>query len=220
MRPKKGLTLRVRGIDFGAYSSVRSLNPNFARDSALAKISIEIDAGPDHEAAFRRAVATLVSVCPALTRHTCSVGGRGAFLEGTGNLADDFAHLLEHLIVELSARLSPLPRVSGATCGRRSPANHYDIFVECERAPAGEFAIRLACWALVRAARDRVAVPDLHAVLRAFRAAERQRELLRSPDDLRRAARLSPQEARRIIDLLVTYRAGEELPQRVVPSPR
>ena len=202
MRRGSGPSVTIRSIVFGPHPGARWLNPWFARESPLVKLSIDVSAGSDADASFRRAVSVLVRRCPSLRRHVCAGADGGSFLEGTGNPTDDLAHLLEHLIIDLGARLTSLDTMSGVTCGHLAPPNRYDIFVECDHQRNAEFVTRLAVWAMDRAVAGRSDMPSLYAALRGFTRVEERPNLLRDVTAFRRAARLPVTEAGPILRLV------------------
>lgn len=206
MRRESGLTITIRGFEVGRHPGARGLNPNFARTSPLAKLIVEIGAGADPRKAFRRAVSALVQNCTSLPRHICLGRDGGHFLDGSENACDDLAHLLEHLVIDLGARLSSLERVSGVTCGLRAPANRYHIYVECDERRAGEFITRLAAWALERSTDGRTPIPRLYGVVRAYALAEKRPALLADPEALGRAARLARDQAGQVLRLVRRFR--------------
>ncbi len=209
MRRESGTVVKVRGIELGRHRSARALNPNFARATPLIKLIVEISGGADPRRAFRRAVTTLVKICPDLSRHSCIGRDGTSFLVGSENACDDLAHLLEHVVIDLGARLTSLDRVSGVTCGLRYPANRYHIFVECDEKRSGEFAIRLAAWALERSTNGRASIPSLYAVARAYAHVERRPILLEDGAALARSARLPPAEAGAIVRLVRKFRPSD-----------
>lgn len=203
-----GPRITIHRIEFGRHSRARRLNPHFGRDSTLVKLSVEVAAGPEPDRAFRRAVGTLVRLCPSLARHRCFGPDGRSFLEGASNAEDSLAHLLEHLVIDLGARLTSLEQLSGVTCAWRSPPNRYDIFVECEGRRAWEFVARLAVWAIARSAQDGGSVPSLYGAVRAFSAVESRPGLLKDVEALRRAARLGDGQAGEILRLVRRFRPG------------
>ncbi len=202
MRRGGGPSVTIRSIVFGPHPNARWLNPWFARESPLVKLSVDVSGGADADAAFRRAVSVLVRHCPSLKRHVCAGADGGSFLEGTGNPTDDLAHLLEHLIIDLGARLTSLDTMSGVTCGHLAPPNRYDIFVECDHQRNAEFVTRLAVWAIDRAAAGRSDMPSLYSALRAFKRVEERPNLLRDVSALGRAARLPATQAAPVLRLV------------------
>jgi hypothetical protein len=147
-----------------------------------------------------------VKACPDLPRHSC-VGPDGRhFLEGSQNPCDDLAHLFEHVVIDLGARISSLDRVSGVTCGLRYPPNRYHVFVECDGPRAGEFIARLAAWAIERTSDGRAALPSLYGAARAFAHAEGRPELLDDGRALARAARVDAGQAAAVADLVRRFR--------------
>jgi hypothetical protein len=202
VRRGRNPSVKIRSIVFGPHPSARWLNPWFARESSLVKLSVDVAPGPEPATAFRRAVSTLVRRCPSLKRHVCAGADGGSFLEGTGNPSDDLAHLLEHLIIDLGSRITSLDTMSGVTCGHLAPPNRYDIFVESDRKQSAEFVTRLAVWALDRAVSGEPDVPSLYRVIRAYALVEERPALLRDVTAFGRAARLPAAEAGPILRIV------------------
>lgn len=202
VRRSRGPSVTIRSIVFGPHPGARWLNPWFARESPLVKLSVDVVAGPEPAVAFRRAVLALVRRCPSLKQHACAGTNGESFLEGTGNPSDDLAHLLEHLVIDLGSRATSLTTMSGVTCGHLAPPNRYDIFVECDRKETAEFISRLAVWALDRVVAGGADVPSLYGAVRAYARVEERPTLLRDVAAFGRAARLPVAEAAPILRIV------------------
>jgi hypothetical protein len=203
--------LTIRSIVFGRHAAARTLNPSFASDSRLVRVRVDIAAGPRPAQAFRRASAALLRACPSLARHRCAGNSGAGFLDGSGNGQDDLAHLLEHVVIDLEARLSSLEQISGVTCGHVAPSSRYDIFVECDGRRPTEFVVRLAAWALGQSANDGAPLPRLAAVARAFASVEKRPALLADVDALAHAARLPHTQAGAVLRLVRRFRPAARI---------
>lgn len=136
---RDGSSIRVLAASYGRFPQADELNPEFQTDSPRLKLSLEVHApeGFHPEAALEK----LRELLPGLDRHQCCGGqgiGRSLFQRETGRDAAirevegsaDLAHLVEHVVIELQARVGGVSRASGVTCGHWEPPSRYDLFVE------------------------------------------------------------------------------------------
>jgi len=81
--------------------------------SRISVFEIEVDLGhlaPEHTREIPTFVGALVSVLPTLKTHHCITGQSGGFVQEMRN-GTDFAHVLEHVIVELEHLADPDGRI-------------------------------------------------------------------------------------------------------------
>lgn len=130
------------GFEYGSYPHLPEMNPAFRVGAHALKLTLEIDWRPeDPETELARVQRRLASFSPSLRRHQC----RGPHpyrlfrtADGSGAAdADDvepslaLAHVAEHLLIDVIARVTQARRISGATGALKEPAGNFDVFVEC-----------------------------------------------------------------------------------------
>ncbi len=122
----------VLALSFGSFPQVDRLNRRFVPGHQKLKLTLEIDL---------RAVAAgiepgrlgeaLAASVPTLGEHSCRGDDRaGGALAGGVDRAAGFAHLLEHVIIDLLHYTARMRTCSGITCGHRDPPSRFDLFVE------------------------------------------------------------------------------------------
>ena len=178
-------SIRIRGLQHGAYPGVSELNPRF--QPGLPRVRLTLDIGQ----ALRRRVGPLengererlLALCPRLPDHLCGGGSDirhllGEPAMGPAASADTvpgepdglaLAHLIEHVAIELVVAAGLAPRCSGVTCAYRDRLDRFDIFLECADGHLGRAAAVLAAASV----RDLLGGPDRLEVHR------RCRDLLR-----------------------------------------
>ena len=164
---KEPSSIWILSAEYNRFPELMSFNPDFGEDTPKLKVSIDVDPklaatllemGKDFRAA-------LLEVCPSLTDHRCrsdSVETEPLDARDLGEICGrrlkddpvDIAHLLEHMVIDLVVEISGSDRCSGVTCGLHDPKNRFHVYVECEDAMVGEFAVRIAAKALTHLLHD------------------------------------------------------------------
>lgn len=157
----KSFSIGILSSEYNRFPEIGSFNPGFGEDTLKLKVSIEVD--PRLAAKLLKAGkefrAALLEVCPSLTDHQCRSDSDETEPLDPNDLGEicgrrmkddpvDIAHLLEHMVIDLVVEISGTDRCSGVTCGLHDPKNRFHVYVECEDATVGEFAVRIAAKAL------------------------------------------------------------------------
>ena len=155
-RPAGAGPLEVVGLAFGDFPEITDLNRRFLPGHRRLRLTLDVklDVG-ERVRAPSEFIESLERICPSLSRHVCcgdnrieetffSAGRRSSCAMRETDAGVDIAHLLEHLIIDFQYYVADMRVCSGVTCGYRTPAHRYDVFVESPDERVSRLCVSLA----------------------------------------------------------------------------
>ena len=142
--------MKIIGFAYGEFSQVLSLNPNFKPKKKKLKLILDVTVRKN-STDFSQVLKRAQSFFPNLQRHNCcsfEQKEKSCFITVDGKT--DLAHLTEHILIDLIAKIKHLPTCSGITCGYFKPTYRFDLFVECPEEKVGRFCSNLAVFLMKR----------------------------------------------------------------------
>ena len=160
--------LRVVKVDCGFFREAPSLNPQFAADTPLLLVTLDIRWDrQDIRSAVAHMEEALLAFLPSFAKHQCRgeqayqvFAGRGSHavprpaVAGVAGATPEtlkrydgclaFAHLVEHCTLEFQSAVTGEKRCSGVTAAYRNTPGRFDVMVECRERRAGQCCLALA----------------------------------------------------------------------------
>ena len=143
--------MKILGVSYGTFESISHLHRNFQNGVKRLRITLEVNRNGNGN--FSNVFNQLLALLPTLAQHKCCenwIGPQpapkltsGISIKKVGDNTD-FAHLAEHVMIDLMCNIGGMQICSGITCGYESPRNRFDLFVECPRKRIGLFSANLA----------------------------------------------------------------------------
>jgi hypothetical protein len=155
--------MRIIGIEYGEFSEVSSLNPNFKPNEKRIKVILDVDNRKDG-LDFFLLLERAQEFFPTLRRHNCcTLESKKCFK--SIDWTTDLAHLTEHIIIDLVVKIIHLRVCSGVTCGYFKPEWRFDLFVECPDRKVGSFCSNLAVFLMERFLRGKAVSPKYNHLI-------------------------------------------------------
>lgn len=140
--------LKIKEISDGEFPEISDLNPRFKPGSRKVKMVLDIQLTTvSGDTGLSLILLKLMKLLPTLEKHQC---GEHLFEDlkldtKTTELSPSekithIAHLMEHVIIDLQARVTGMDSCSGITCGYKNPYYRFDLFVECKDKKVGLFS--------------------------------------------------------------------------------
>jgi hypothetical protein len=140
--------LKIKELSYGEFPEISDLNPRFKPGSRKVKMVLDIQLPTvSGEMGLYMILLKLMKLLPTLEKHQC---GEHLFEDlkldtKTTELSHSekithIAHLMEHVIIDLQAKVTGMDSCSGITCGYKNPDNRFDLFVECKDKKVGLFS--------------------------------------------------------------------------------
>lgn len=163
--------MKIVSLAYGKFLTVSQLHRNFQSGVKRLKVTLDLVDSRDYKNNFSHIYTQLLTIMPTLARHKCCenwTGTRtvsqiapkltsGIPIKKMGDMSD-YAHLIEHVIIDLQCHIGDMKICSGITCGYQFPKYRFDLFVECNDKKIGGFAANLAVH-LVEYLREHQALP-------------------------------------------------------------
>ena len=140
--------LKIKEITYGEFPEISDLNPRFKPGSRKVKMVLDIQLPTvSGDMGLSMILLKLMKLLPTLEKHQCGEhlfdclksDTKGHQLSHPDKVTD-IAHLIEHVIIDLQARVTGMDSCSGITCGYKNPYNRFDLFVECKDKKVGLFS--------------------------------------------------------------------------------
>lgn len=147
--------MKIIDIAYGKFSSITHLHRNFQNGVKRLRVTLEVNGNSKGNGNFSFVFHQLLTVLPTLAQHKCCenwIGPQPAPKLNSGipikKVGDstDFAHLVEHVMIDLMCNVGRMQLCSGITCGYEEPRNRFDLFVECSNKRMGVFTANLAVY--------------------------------------------------------------------------
>ncbi len=151
--------MKIIEIAYGKFPSISHLHRNFQNGIKRLRITLEVNNHFQGNGSFSFVFNQLLTVLPTLAQHKCCenwIGPQpapklnsGISIKKVGD-STDFAHLIEHVMIDLMCNIGKMQTCSGITCGYEKPRNRFDLFVECSNRKFGIFTANLAVFLVDR----------------------------------------------------------------------
>lgn len=151
--------MKIIEIAYGKFPSISHLHRNFQNGIKRLRITLEVNNHFQGNGSFSFVFNQLLTVLPTLAQHKCCenwIGPQpapklnsGISIKKVGD-STDFAHLIEHVMIDLMCNIGKMQTCSGITCGYEEPRNRFDLFVECSSKRFGVFTANLAVYLVDR----------------------------------------------------------------------
>jgi len=163
--------MKIVSLSYGKFPAVSQLHRNFQPGVKRLRITLDLVDSADYKNNFSSIYNQLLTIMPTLAKHKCcenwsgKQGGSqiaprltsGIPIKKMGDMSD-YAHLIEHVIIDLQCHIGDMKICSGITCGYQFPKYRFDLFVECSDKRIGVFAANLAVY-LVQFLRENQTLP-------------------------------------------------------------
>ncbi len=185
-----GPEIVVARILHGTLAGASRLNPRFIPGRPLLLATLDIRWDPPAPAeAIAALEAELLAFSPGLGRHQCrGAAGYRVFSGGRGTNGKDadparsrppagagsfdarlaFAHLLEHVVIDLQCEVTGESRCSGITGEHRATPGRFDLIVECGAERVGRCCLALALGWLTDGVSGKLSGADAREVMTAL----------------------------------------------------
>lgn len=150
-------SMKIIAISHGKFTDISYLHRNFQNGVKRLRITVEVNRSFKKNGHFSFVFNQLLTIMPSLARHKCCENWIGPWpapklssgipIKKVGD-STDFAHLVEHVIIDLMCNVGQMSLCSGITCGYQSPQNRFDLFIECPDKRIGVFSANLAVYLL------------------------------------------------------------------------
>lgn len=145
--------MKIVAISYGRFASISHLHRNFQNGVKRLRVTLEVNGNSHRTNNFSLVFNQFLTILPTLAQHKCCenwIGPQpapklssGISIKKVGD-STDFAHLVEHVMIDLMCNVGNMNLCSGITCGYESPKNRFDLFVECSQKRIGVFSANLA----------------------------------------------------------------------------
>jgi hypothetical protein len=179
--------MKIIEIAYGKFSSISHLHRNFQNGIKRLRITLDVNNHFQGNGSFAFVFNQLLTVLPTLAQHKCCENwmgpapapklNSGISIKKVGD-STDFAHLIEHVIIDLMCNLGKMQTCSGITCGYEEPRNRFDLFVECSDKKFGIFSANLAVYLVDRLLTEKKLpeyTPETLALARLLQAQKRKK---------------------------------------------
>ena len=124
------------------------MNPRFRPGSQKVKMVLDIQLTTvSGDTGLSLILLKLMQLLPTLEKHQCGEHLFDCLKSDTKDhplshpdKVTDIAHLIEHVIIDLQAKVTGMDSCSGITCGYKNPDSRFDLFVECKDKKVGLFS--------------------------------------------------------------------------------
>ncbi len=152
--------MKIVALSYGKFSEVNKLHRNFQPGVKRLRVTLDLeDSNLGQRNNFSKLFNELLKLMPTLAKHKCCENWKGTQtgnsiapkltsgipIKKIGDMAD-YAHLIEHVIIDLQCNIGNMSICSGITCGYQFPKYRFDLFVECNHKKIGVFAANLAVY--------------------------------------------------------------------------
>jgi len=163
--------MKIVSLTYGKFPAVSQLHRNFQPGVKRLRITLDLVDSLEYKNNFSNIYSQLLILMPTLAKHKCCENWSGR--QGNSQVAprltsgipikkmgdmSDYAHLIEHVIIDLQCHIGDMKICSGITCGYQFPKYRFDLFVECNDKKIGVFAANLAVY-LVAYLRENQSLP-------------------------------------------------------------
>ena len=145
--------MKIIEIAYGRFPSISHLHRNFQNGVKRLRVTLDMNRSLKGNGDFSFVFRQLLTVLPTLAQHKCCenwIGPQpapklnsGIAIKKVGD-STDFAHLVEHVMIDLMCNIGKMQLCSGITCGYEEPRNRFDLFVECAHKRIGVFSANLS----------------------------------------------------------------------------
>lgn len=163
--------MRIVALSYGKFPAVSQLHRNFQPGVKRLRVTLDLVDSLEYKNNFSHIYTQLLSIMPSLAKHKCCENWQGTQdsthlapkltsgipIKKMGDMSD-YAHLIEHVIIDLQCHIGDMKICSGITCGYQFPKYRFDLFIECNDKRLGVFAANLAVY-LVAYLRENQTLP-------------------------------------------------------------
>ena len=145
--------MKIINISYGKFPAISYLHRNFQNGMKRLRVTLEVNGDFEKNGNFSSVFNKLLTILPTLAQHKCCENwagpqpapklSSGISIKKVGDNTD-FAHLVEHVMIDLMCNVGKMHLCSGITCGYESPRNRFDLFVECPQKRIGIYSANLA----------------------------------------------------------------------------